>query len=172
MASSRPTGTIQVEVEETLGHFAEWAGVRTQSIRRLNRLAFGKKLHLHQKVKIPLNKVTAQAFEENRYEFHKRLQEDFFAVYRIGELRSYRVKRGDTLWTLSLDKFDVPMWLLKSCNPKVDFAALRLRQVLRIPSIEKKAADEQEVEADTEPDTEPNTELDELDTLDFPNSVL
>lgn len=172
MDSSRPTGTIQVEVEETLGHFAEWAGVRTQSIRRLNRLPFGKKLHLHQRIKIPLNKVSAQAFEEERYEFHKRLQEDFFAVYRIGELRSYRVKRGDNLWTLSLDKFDIPMWLLKSCNPEVDFAALRLQQVLMIPSIEKKAADEQEVEPDTEPENEPENELDELDTPEFPNSVL
>lgn len=168
MDSSRPTGTIQVEVEETLGHFAEWAGVRTQSIRRLNRLPFGKKLHLHQKIKIPLNKVSVQAFEEKRYEFHKRLQEDFFEVYRIGEMQSYRVKRGDNLWTLSLDRFDIPMWLLKSCNPEVDFAALRLQQVLMIPSIEKKAADEQEVE----PDTESDTELEEADTPAFPNSVL
>jgi len=162
---SRPVGTLQVEVEETLGHFAEWAGIRTQSIRRLNGLAFGKKLHLHQKVKIPLTKVTAQEFEETRYEYHKRLQEDFFSVYRISELRSYRVERGDNLWTLCLDKFDIPMWLLKSCNPEVDFAALRLHQTLKVPTIEKNAADD-----DSEP--EPETDFEETEPPEFQNSVL
>jgi membrane-bound lytic murein transglycosylase D len=140
--ASRPIGRIQVEVEETLGHFAEWADVRTQRIRRLNGLPFGKKLHLQQKVKIPLDKVTAQAFEEKRYEYHKRLQEDFFSVYRIGEMRVYHVKNGDNLWALSLDKFDIPMWLLKNSNPEVDFAALRLNQTIMVPIIEKIEADE------------------------------
>jgi membrane-bound lytic murein transglycosylase D len=135
--ASLPTGTLQVEVEETLGHFAEWAGVRTQRIRRLNGLPFGESLHLHQKVMIPLDKVGPQTFEEKRYEYHKRLQEDFFSVYRIAEIRTYRVKNGDNLWALSLGKFNIPMWLLKSCNPEVDFADLRLRQTLMIPVIEK-----------------------------------
>jgi membrane-bound lytic murein transglycosylase D len=135
--ASPPTGTLFVEVEETLGHFAEWAGVRTQRIRRLNGLPFGKRLHLHQKVAIPLDKVASQAFEEKRYEYHKRLQEDFFSVYRIGEMRTYRVRVGDNLWALSLDKFDIPMWLLKNCNPEVDFTDLRMHQTLMIPVIEK-----------------------------------
>ena len=134
---SHPTGIIKAEVEETLGHYAEWAGVQTQQIRRLNRLAFGQTLHLHQKIKIPLNKTTPQQFEENRYEFHKRLQEDFFSVYHISELQPYLVKRGDTLWNLCLEKFDIPMWLLKNCNPEIDFADLSIRQKLVVPLIEK-----------------------------------
>ena len=134
---SHPTGIIKAEVEETLGHYAEWAGVQTRQIRRLNRLAFGQTLQLHQKIKIPLNKTTPQQFEENRYEFHKRLQEDFFSVYHISELQAYLVKRGDTLWNLCVEKFDIPMWLLKNCNPEVDFAELRIRQKLVVPLIEK-----------------------------------
>ena len=152
--SSRPAGIIQVEVEETLGHYAEWAGVRTQLIRRLNALSFGQTLHLHQKIKIPLNRTTAQKFEENRYEFHKRLQEDFFAAYRISDLQTYRVKRGDNLWNLCLEKFDIPMWLLKNCNPEVDFAELRMNQKLMVPQIEKSAAEE------SDDDLPPEKELD------------
>ncbi|MGD9251313.1 MAG: transglycosylase SLT domain-containing protein, partial [Desulfobacterales bacterium] len=53
----RPAGILQVEVEETLGHYAEWAGVRTQAIRRMNALPYGRTLHLHQKVKIPLHRT-------------------------------------------------------------------------------------------------------------------
>ncbi len=133
----RPVGVLQVEVEETLGHFAEWAGVRTQEIRRLNGLRYGRTLHLHQKVKIPLDKISAGEFEEQRYEYHKRLQEDFFAVYRVGELEVYRVQSGDNYWTLCREKFDVPMWLLKHYNMEADLAALQIRQKLMIPLIEK-----------------------------------
>ncbi|MEJ2155843.1 MAG: transglycosylase SLT domain-containing protein [Desulfobacteraceae bacterium] len=160
----RPTGTLQVEVEETLGHFAEWAGVRTQEIRRLNGLPFGQTLHLHQRVKIPLRRVSAQVFEEQRYEYHKRLQEDFFAVYRISELRAYHVQRGDNLWTLGLNKFDIPMWLLKNCNPEIDFADLRMQQKLMVPIIEKQDMDAPEMDTESEPD--------EVEEQEVPNSIL
>lgn len=136
--NGRPVGMIQVEVEETLGHYAEWAQVRTQQIRNLNRLAFGEILNLHQKIKIPLHRTDADAFKQNRYEFHKRLQEDFFAVYRIGELKPYKVRRGDNFWTISRDKFEIPMWLLKHCNPESDLADLRMHQKIYIPTIEKR----------------------------------
>lgn len=148
----RLVGIIQVEVEETLGHYAEWAGVATQEIRRLNRLRYGQLLRLHQKVRIPLNRTDAETFEQSRYEFHKRLQEDFYAVYRVGELQPYRVQRGDSIWTLCRGRFDIPMWLLKHCNPEVDLADLRFHQKLIIPTIEKISATDAEpgVGLDTE----------------------
>ena len=140
--NGRPIGIIQVEVEETLGHYAEWAKVRTQAIRRLNDLSFGQVLHLHQKVKIPLDQNTPQGFVENRYEFHKRLQEDFFAVYRIEELQAYTVRRGDNYWTLCRDNFKVPLWLLKHCNPETDLADLRFKQKIWIPSVQEITQDD------------------------------
>jgi len=139
---NQPVGILQVEVEETLGHYAEWAGVRTQQIRRLNGLRYGRTLRLHQKIKIPLDKVDAAAFEEQRYEYHKRLQEDFFAAYRVVELEPYRVQPGDNIWTLCRDNFGVPMWLLKHYNMDVDLAALQIQQKVMIPVIQETAAGE------------------------------
>jgi membrane-bound lytic murein transglycosylase D len=138
----QPVGVLRVEVEETLGHYAEWAGVRTQQIRRLNGLRYGRTLHLGQKVKIPLVKVDAEAFEEQRYEYHKRLQEDFFAVYRVSELEPYRVRRGDNIWTLCRDKFGVPMWLLKHYNMDVDLADLHIQDKIMMPVIQETTAGE------------------------------
>jgi len=132
----RPVGFVQVEVEETLGHYAEWAGVRASRIRRLNNLPFGQPLRLHQTIKIPLNDVSAEDFETRRYEFHKRLHEDFFAAYRVGELQRYRVQPGDSYWTLCRDKFDLPLWLLRHYNAGVNLAALKIHQPLLIPAIE------------------------------------
>jgi membrane-bound lytic murein transglycosylase D len=130
-------GVIRVEVEETLGHYAEWAGVRTWQIRRMNALPYGRTLHLHQKLKIPLHQTAIQVFEQNRYEYHKRLQEDFFSVYRISTLVPYRIQFGDNFWTLCQTRFEIPMWLLSNCNPQVDFADLRVQQKVMIPVVEK-----------------------------------
>jgi membrane-bound lytic murein transglycosylase D len=161
-------GLLQVEVEETLGHYAEWAGVRTQQIRRLNGLRFGRTLHLHQKIKIPLDKTSAVAFEEQRYEYHKRLQEDFFAVYRVSELEPYRVQPGDNYWTLCREKFGVPMWLLKHYNMDVDLADLHINQKLMIPAIQETAAgDPGTVSNDTASETGPS-ELPEDDPEPVP----
>lgn len=151
-------GIIQVEVEETLGHYAEWAKVSTQQVRRLNGWPYGQVLQLHQKVRIPLVRTNAETFEQNRYEYHKRLQEDFYAVYRVGELQSYRVQRGDSVWTLCRGRFDLPMWLLKHCNPEVDLAALKFYQKLVIPTIERVSATDGEPDIDAEPDIDQETE--------------
>jgi membrane-bound lytic murein transglycosylase D len=159
-------GIIQVEVEETLGHYAEWAKVSTRRVRRLNGLPYGHVLQLHQKIRIPLGRTSAESFEQNRYEYHKRLQEDFYAVYRIGELQSYRVQRGDSIWTLCRAKFDLPMWLLKHCNPEVDLAALKFHQKLIIPTIERVSTADAAPENEAEPDIDESVEDCEADPPD------
>lgn len=139
--NGRIIGTIQVEIEETLGHYAEWAGVQTQQIRYLNNLRFGSVLRLHQKIKVPLYRTNAQAFEQQRYEFHKRLQEDFFTVFRISEVCSYTISPGDNYWALCRQKFDIPLWLLKHYNPGVDLAELKVGQQIIIPEIAKSSSE-------------------------------
>ena len=133
----RPTGRIQVEVEETLGHYAEWLEVSASEIRRLNGLRFGRPLRIHESIRIPLRRVTKEAFEERRFEFHKELAENFFASFRVEKIQTYTVQRGDSIWTLSREKFEVPLWLIKKYNAHQDFSALQPSQQLRIPIIQK-----------------------------------
>jgi membrane-bound lytic murein transglycosylase D len=133
----RSIGRIQVEVEETLGHYAEWLEVPTSEIRRLNGLRFGRPLRINQSIKIPLRRVKKEDFEEKRFEFHKELAEDFFASFRVEKVETYTVRRGDSIWALSKEKFDVPLWLLKKYNDHLDFGALHPAQQLNIPIIQK-----------------------------------
>jgi LysM repeat protein len=130
-------GYIQVEAEETLGHYAEWLNVSATRIRRLNGFQYGRPLHLSQRIKIPLDRVTKEEFEEKRFEFHQELAEDFFAAFRVEKVRTYSIKRGDNIWTLSRQEFEVPLWLIKRYNAGVDFGALVPSQKLIIPIIEK-----------------------------------
>ena len=133
----RPIGRIQVEVEETLGHYAEWLEVSAGEIRRLNGLRYGRPIRINDSIKIPLRRVSKEAFEERRFEFHKELAEDFFASFRIEKVRTYTVRRGDNIWTLSKDKFEVPLWLIKKYNAHLDFSTLHPSQELVIPIVEK-----------------------------------
>lgn len=136
----KQVGIIRVDVEETLGHYAEWLNVSAREIRRLNGLRYGRALHLNQKIKIPLHRVTKEAFAEKRFEYHQELAEDFFASYRVEKVRTYSIKRGDNIWTLSRQEFEVPLWLIKRYNTEVDFGALVPSQKLIIPIIEEKNA--------------------------------
>jgi membrane-bound lytic murein transglycosylase D len=135
--NGRQVGVIRVDVEETLGHYAEWLNVAAREIRRLNGFRYGRTLHLNQKIKIPLHRVSQEEFVEKRFEYHQELAEDFFASYRVEKVRTYSIKRGDNIWTLSRQEFEVPLWLIKRYNAGVDFNSLVPAQKLIIPIIEK-----------------------------------
>ncbi len=133
----KTVGIIRVEAEETLGHYAEWLNVTAHDIRRLNGFQYGRPLQLSQQIKIPLNRVTKEHFEEQRFEFHQELAEDFFATYRVERILTYKIKKGDNIWNLARQEFEVPLWLISRFNNGIDFSALIPSQKLRIPIIEK-----------------------------------
>lgn len=138
----RRIGIIRVEVEETLGHYAEWLGVQTQEIRRLNGFHYGMVLRLNQQIKIPLERVPKEQFEEARFQYHQEIQEDFLRAYQIDSVQIYEVKNGDNIWTLCNETFNLPLWLIKKYNPNVDFYDLRRTQKLAVPVVEERAQTE------------------------------
>ncbi len=128
---------IQVQESETLGHYADWLNIPTQRIRDLNHLPFRRQIKNHQKIKIPLNKISKETFEERRYEFHKGIAEDFFAAFKVSGVQTYTVKRGDNIWTITHNELDLPFWLMKRYNPNVAFENLHPKQKLLFPVVEK-----------------------------------
>ncbi|MCP4262399.1 MAG: transglycosylase SLT domain-containing protein, partial [Planctomycetes bacterium] len=95
--NDKSVGAIRVEVEDTLGHYAEWLGVTAWEIRRLNEFPYGRIIRLGQQIKIPFLRVSKEAFEERRFEYHKELTEDFFDNYRIEKVEVYHIQRGDNI---------------------------------------------------------------------------
>ncbi len=128
-------GIIQVQESETLGHYADWLNIPTQRIRDLNHLSFRHRIKAPQKIKIPLDKIDKKTFEEHRYEFHKEIEEDFFAAYQTDGIQSYTVKRGDNVWTITHNELELPFWLIKKYNPAVDFENLQPNQKLIVPIV-------------------------------------
>ena len=131
-------GIITVAAEETLGHYADWLGIRTQSIRNLNRLKFGIPITIDQSIKLPLGAASPRDFEEKRYEYHKEIEDDFFASYTVLGTEQYKIRKGDNIWNLCLNELEVPFWLLKKYNPHTRFQNLKPDQTILYPIIGKK----------------------------------
>lgn len=130
-------GVVQVESLETLGHYADWLEIPTQHIRLLNGFSFRRQIKAHQKIEIPLDTIGKDLFEERRYEFHKEIEEDFFAAYKVVGVDNYRIKKGDNIWTLSMETLELPFWLIKKYNPTLEAESLMPGQQLVIPIVEK-----------------------------------
>jgi len=131
-------GTIRVEAEETLGHYADWLAIPTKEIRALNRFQYGNPISIDQKIKIPLKRKTILEFEEQRYEFHKEMEEDFFESFTIEGIEIYEIQNGDNIWSLCLNELEVPFWLLKKYNPAINFNSLQPGQKIKYPVISPK----------------------------------
>ncbi len=112
--------TIEVQPLETLGHYADWLGIKTQRLRDLNGLAFRTPVEVGQRIRLDLSKVGAESFENLRAAYHKSQQDNFFRNYTITGVTEHVVRRGESVWILALRKYDVPVWLFRQYNPELD----------------------------------------------------
>jgi membrane-bound lytic murein transglycosylase D len=131
----RADNTVIVQAAETLGHFADWSGVSSQELRNLNKLHKNAMVTLGHKVKLDFSKVSAEQFATTRREYHRRLQEDFFAAHRIAGTDNYSVKRGESLWVIAQQHADLPIWLVAQYNPDVDFNDVRPGTAITLPRV-------------------------------------
>ena len=128
-------GTILVQTGETLGHYAEWLGLRASRLRNINGLRFGEPVVVQQRLRLDFSEIPPEAFERIRVEYHRSLQEEFFAEWEIEGTVTHRVGSGDSLWVLSTRRFDVQIWLLRQYIPDVDLDALSAGMKLTIPKL-------------------------------------
>lgn len=127
--------TVIVQATETLGHYADWSGVSAQALRTLNRLHKNAMVTMGRKFKLDLSKVSAEQFAATRRAYHRRLQEEFFAVHRIAGTETYSVKHGESLWVIAQQHGDLPIWLVAEYNPDVDFNDVRPGTAITLPRV-------------------------------------
>lgn len=130
-------GTIEVQPDESIRLLADWLKVTPNSIRINNNLSNNSDIHPGQKIQLDFINTQIASFEENRFDFHQELQEDFFSSYQVVGFNSYRVKNGDTIWELCRKQFDVPLWLLKKYNENLNYTHLELASTLQVPILKE-----------------------------------
>jgi membrane-bound lytic murein transglycosylase D len=130
-----PGDTVVVQVGETLGHFANWSGVDSETLRRLNKVHRDTGVRVGKRIKLDLSKVGAAEFTAARRDYHHHLQETFFATHRIAGTETYPVKRGESLWTIAHEHNDMPMWLVAEYNPDVNFSDIKPGTTITLPRV-------------------------------------
>ncbi|MBC7983880.1 MAG: LysM peptidoglycan-binding domain-containing protein [Candidatus Obscuribacterales bacterium] len=132
---------IRVEATETLGHYAEWLGVSAARLRELNNMSRQRPLIVGRRVRLDFSRLDHATFEARRSAYHRQLQDDFFAQFRIAGSDVHKVKAGDSIWVIAQKRYNVPIWLLRQYNPDVDLEALRPGTAITIPRIEPVTVD-------------------------------
>lgn len=128
-------GTIFVQPEETLGHYADWLGVPTQVLRNLNNLRYGQDIQLGQRIKLAFERISEKEFQRKRMEYHRGIEEDFFTSYAVEGVLVHRIKSGENIWYLSNQVYEIPYWLIKKYNPNKNLERLNSGDELIIPVV-------------------------------------
>ncbi|MCP4000628.1 MAG: LysM peptidoglycan-binding domain-containing protein [Gammaproteobacteria bacterium] len=129
--------TIEVQAAETLGHYADWLGVRTQRLRDINELSFKKPVVVGRRVKLDFSKVSAEEFSYRRIAHHRDMQEAFFMKYRVVDTTEHKLKRGESVWVLTHREYNVPVWLVRQYNPDLDFGQVQPGTRIIFPRVEQ-----------------------------------
>jgi membrane-bound lytic murein transglycosylase D len=125
--------TIEVQPLETLGHYADWLGLRTQRLREINGFAFRTPVEVGQRIKLEFSDVDIETFENLRVAYHRSQQDSFFRKHIITGVREHTIRRGESVWVLSLREYDVPIWLFRQYNPELDLHRITPGVTVRFP---------------------------------------
>ena len=132
--------TIEVQPLETLGHYADWLGLRTQRLRDINGFAFRTPVEVGQRIKLEFRDVDVASFENLRVAYHRSQQDSFFRKHIITGVQEHTIRRGESVWILSLREYDVPVWLFRQYNPGLDLHRITPGTTVQFPVLE--AADQ------------------------------
>jgi membrane-bound lytic murein transglycosylase D len=127
--------TIRVAAQEQLSQYAEWLDVPIQRLLTLNHLSQRQTPALGTTLRLDFSKVSAAQFTQRRLQYHRGLEEAFLRRYRVGEVVTRKLKRGETFLSVSREERNVPLWLLQRYNTHVDLKAARPGTELRIPKV-------------------------------------
>jgi membrane-bound lytic murein transglycosylase D len=127
--------TIEVQELETLGHYADWLGLRTQRLRDINGFAFRTPVEVGQRIKLEFGDVDVQAFENLRVDYHRFQQDSFFRTNVITGVTEHTIRSGESIWILALREYDVPVWLFRQYNPGLDLHKVRPGTTVRFPTL-------------------------------------
>ena len=136
----REDRTIEVQALETLGHYADWLGIRTQRLRDINGMPFRQPVVIGQRLTLEFSQVQPAVFEARRIAHQRQTQDAFFLAYQVTGVEDHVIRPGESLWELALGDFQVPVWLVRQYNPSLDLDRVRPDTVVKFPTLRPRGA--------------------------------
>jgi membrane-bound lytic murein transglycosylase D len=131
--------SVEVQSNETMGHFADWLKLKTQRLRTINNMAFKESLVVGKQLKLDFSNVNRTEFEKKRLAYHLALQEVFFKTHRVVKTEKRTLRKGESVWMLTQATYHAPMWLMRQHNPTIDFRRVNAGTKLIFPTVVKKS---------------------------------
>ena len=128
-------GTIEVQALETLGHYADWLGIRTQRLRDINAMVFRQAVVIGRRLQLDFSQVNTNIFEQRRLSYQRQTQESFFLTYQVINTHDHVIQSGESLWELALQTYEVPVWLIRQYNPDLDLDRVAPGVVVKFPQL-------------------------------------
>ena len=128
-------GTIEVQALETLGHYADWLGIRTQRLRDINAMTFRQAVVIGHRLNLDFSIVNADVFEQRRLNYQRQTQESFFLAYQVITTQDHVIRSGESLWELALQTYEVPVWLIRQYNPDLDLDRVAPGTIVKFPQL-------------------------------------
>jgi membrane-bound lytic murein transglycosylase D len=125
--------SIEIQASETLGHYADWLGLVSADIRRINGMSYSTPVVIGRRLVLDFSKISVAEFELKRRQYHLEEQQEFFRQYRIANVDEYKVSKNDNIGSLARRKYSVPMWLLQQYNPQLNFRQVQIGQTVVFP---------------------------------------
>jgi membrane-bound lytic murein transglycosylase D len=143
------TAQIRASVDETIGHYADWLGLPTHRIRQINHMGGRSDIRINSLIKIPAEQPMLDRMVKTRLEYHMAIEEDFYGMYKVTDVKQKNVKRGENLWDLCNSQ-DIPLWLFKKYNKQLDLNELMPGVLVWIPVVEEKTEQELREESNSQ----------------------
>ena len=137
-----PDGTIEIQITETLGHYADWLDLVSTDLLKYNGMSKKQSLIVGRRLKLDFRHVGPKRFEQRRVAYHQARQLRYFGLFRIAAVQEHRIRSGDNLWLLAAKGYRIPMWLLRQYNPDIDVdTVLALDDIIHVPLVEELPAE-------------------------------
>jgi len=129
---------ITVRPDETLGHYAEWLEVPTQTLRRLNNLRYGRDIYIGRKLKLTFKNVTPALFYQRRAAYHENIENSYYEIYMVTGVRIHQMQPGENIWSLCNEVYQIPYWLLLKYNAHLKLQKLKTGDEVIFPLVSAK----------------------------------
>jgi LysM repeat protein len=125
---------IKVRRGESLYNLARWADTEIEAIESLNGIDLTDTLDVGDTLVIPLTASGQKALSSKRDRATKHRSSRY--IKRRGgvvETRAYRMRTGETVSKVARKNGRIPLWLVKSYNPKLNLNKVRIGQSITLP---------------------------------------